>query len=51
MGDTLVVSVRGGRTSDECSKMLRLQGHLDSLCAKINVAKLSDFYDGSAMAA
>lgn len=51
MGDTLLVSVRGGRTSDECTMMLLLQADIDRLCLKLNVATLSTFYDGSVMAA
>lgn len=51
MGDTLVVSVRGGRTSDDHSITLRLLSHLDALSAQLKVAKLSAFQDGSALAA
>lgn len=51
MGDTLVVSVRGGRTSDDHSVTLRLLAHLDALAAQLKVAKLSAFQDGSALAA
>lgn len=51
MGDTLVVSVRGGRSSDDHSITLRLLSHFDALSARLKVAKLSAFQDGSALAA
>jgi hypothetical protein len=55
MGDTLHIEVRGTQTSpgpgDDHSIMLRLQGRLDGLCERLRVAKLSDFIDGSQMAA
>lgn len=48
MGDTLYIDVRGGRGSqDDHSKMLRLQGPLDALCARLGVARLSEFCDHS----
>jgi hypothetical protein len=51
MGDTLIVSFRGGRSSDDHSITLRLLPHLDALSARLKVAKLSAFQDGSALAA
>src|SRR4051794_14854026 len=53
MGDTIHVSVRGAERADlrDYSLMLRLESYLDRLCVKLKVAKLSDFYDGGALAA
>jgi hypothetical protein len=55
MGDTLWVEVRDTPTDpgpgDDNSIMLRLRGRLDRLCEQLRVAKLSDFYDSSKMAA
>jgi hypothetical protein len=55
MGDTLWVEVRDTRTSpgpgDDNSIMLQLQRRLDRLCEHLQVAKLSDFYDSSELAA
>jgi hypothetical protein len=55
MGDTLWIEVKDTRTDpgpgDDNSILLRLQGRLDKLCARLGVAKLSDFVDDSKMAA
>jgi hypothetical protein len=55
MGDTLWVEVRDTPTDpgpgDDNSIMLRLKGRLDRLSEQLRVAKLSDFYDDSTMAA
>ena len=54
MGDTIWVDVEG-RTQDEelsdNSIMLRLKDDLDALSQALGVAKLSDFYDYSELAA
>lgn len=52
MGDTIWVDVHGGSEDDlpsDNSIMLRLDKHLDKLADKIGVAKLTTFYDYSAM--
>ncbi len=55
MGDTLWIEVRETRTNpgpgDDNSITLRLLGRLDTLCERLRVAKLSDFYDDSSAAA
>jgi hypothetical protein len=55
MGDTLWIELKDTRTSpgsgEDNSIMLRLQGRLDRLSERLEVAKLSDFIDGSEMAA
>ncbi len=54
MGHTLWVDVRGMSQDDQRddnSLMVRLQDPLDDLCAKLNVAKLSDFHDYSQLEA
>jgi len=49
MSDNLLMEVRDARTSsglgDDKSIMLRLQNSLDELCDRLEVARLSDFYD------
>jgi hypothetical protein len=54
MGDTIWVDVRGRSSADhpgDNTIMLRLKGPLNRLSRKLNVAKLSDFYDYSELAA
>jgi hypothetical protein len=54
MGDTLWVDVCGRSKDDypqDNSIMLRMKDQLDHLCRKLNVAKLTDFYDWSELAA
>jgi hypothetical protein len=52
MGDVIWVDVRG-RSQDDLPGdnyiMLRMKGHLDGLCRKLKVPKLSDFYDYRAL--
>lgn len=54
MGDTIWVDVRGrppGEALPDNSLMLRLEKQLDRLCRKLNVPKLSEFYDYSELEA
>jgi hypothetical protein len=54
MGDTIWVDVRDRREGDlprDCSIMLRLERQLDRLCARLNVPRLSAFYDYSELEA
>jgi hypothetical protein len=54
MGDTIWVDVRGRSREDvppDNSIMLRLKDQLDRLSGKLNVAKLTDFYDYSELEA
>lgn len=54
MGDTIWLEVTDGRTKEggdrDNSIMLRLDEELDTLAARLGVAKLSSFYDNSALA-
>ena len=52
MGNTLWVDVEGRAKDDlpgDNSIMLQVMNSLDGLCRKLRVAKLSDFYDYSAL--
>ena len=55
MGDTLWIEVRETRTDpgpgDDNSTTLRLMSRLDNLCKRLQVAKLSDFFDNNHAAA